>query len=95
MPGMILNRRRQTPNDAAAHLIFSSMFIRGRAAMDEQQKQRVLMAVLAFNVTAIGFQFVFNMGFFGFGFTWLKIGLAVVLGAIAAGVAYVGTQMTQ
>jgi hypothetical protein len=63
--------------------------------MDEQQKQRVLMAVLAFNVTAIGFQFVFNMGFFGFGFTWLKLVLAVVLGAIAAGVAYVGTQMTQ
>ena len=63
--------------------------------MDEQQKQRVLVAILAFNVTAIGFQLVFNMGFFGFSFTWLKLTLALILGAVAAGVAYVGVQMTQ
>lgn len=60
--------------------------------MDERQKQRVLMAVVAFNVVAMAYQFVFNT--FPT-FTYPKLLLAVGLGAVAGGLAYVVTMLTQ
>jgi hypothetical protein len=60
--------------------------------MDEPLKQRVMMSVLAFNVTAMGYQLFFNMGA---AFTGLKLLLAVGLGLVAAGLAYLITMKTQ
>ena len=60
--------------------------------MDEIQKQRVLVAALAFNCTAIAYQMIFNTGL---NFTYGKLGLAIVLGAVVGGIAYVATMLTQ
>ncbi len=60
--------------------------------MDDQQKQRVMMAIIAFNLTVLVFQFAFN---WGDAFTWGKLGLAVLLGAIVGGVTYGAMQVLQ
>ena len=60
--------------------------------MDEIQKQRVLVAALAFNFTAMAYQLMFNSGL---RFSYGKLGLAIVLGAVAGGIAYVVTMLTQ
>jgi hypothetical protein len=60
--------------------------------MDETQKQRVMMAVVAFNLTAMAYQFGFNSGRH---FTYPKLGLALGLGLVAAGIAYLVTKLLQ
>ena len=63
--------------------------------MDDAQKQRLLVAIIAFNLTVLIFQVVFNMGMFGFAFTWGKLALAVVLGAVVGGGTYGAMQFLQ
>lgn len=58
--------------------------------MDERTKQRVLLAVVAFNITVIGFQLLFN---FGDAFTWTRALIGFACGLVAAGVGY-GIGMT-
>jgi hypothetical protein len=60
--------------------------------MDEIQKPRVLVAILAFAWTAMAYQMIFNTGLT---FTYGKLGLAIVLGAVVGGIAYVATMLTQ
>ena len=65
--------------------------------MDEEQKQRVMVAVLAFNLTVIVMMlllWIFGQpGYFGTYVTRALI--SVVVGAVVAGVAYFGVQMAQ
>jgi hypothetical protein len=49
--------------------------------MDEPTKY----GVIAFNITAMLFQVIFNMGLFGFTFSWAKLAVAVVLGLAVGG----------
>jgi hypothetical protein len=63
--------------------------------MDESQKQRVMLAIVAFNLTIITYQLIFNMNMFGFTFTWVKLALGLVLAAVVGGAAYVGAQFMQ
>jgi hypothetical protein len=60
--------------------------------MDESQKQRVMIAIIAFNLTIITFQLVFNMGE---SFTWLKLLGGLLLAAVVGGGAYLGAQFMQ
>jgi hypothetical protein len=60
--------------------------------MDEQQKQRVLTAVVAFNFTAMAVQLVFNMGR---KFSYPKLGLAIGLGLVVGALAYVASKWLQ
>lgn len=60
--------------------------------MDDLQKQRVLVAALAFNCTAMAYQLIFNTGL---SFSYGRLGLAIVLGAVAGGIAYLATMLTQ
>jgi hypothetical protein len=63
--------------------------------MDESQKQRVMVAIVAFNLTIITYQLVFNMNLFGFPFTVIKLLLGLVLAAVVGGAAYFGAQFMQ
>ncbi len=60
--------------------------------MDELLKQRLMMAIVAFNLTIIIYQVGFNSGG---SFTMLKVFIGVAIAAAAAAAAYVATQMTQ
>jgi hypothetical protein len=60
--------------------------------MDESQKQRVMIAIIAFNLTIITYQLVLNMGE---SFTWLKLLGGIVLAAVVGGGAYLGAQFMQ
>ena len=60
--------------------------------MDDLQKDRLKWAIIAFNLTVLIFQVVFNMGV---DFTWGKLGLAVVLGAVVGGGTYGAMQFLQ
>jgi cell shape-determining protein MreD len=51
--------------------------------MDKQQNS-VLIAVIAFNVVIIGYQYLFNWD----PFSWLRFLLGAFLASIAAGVAF-------
>lgn len=53
--------------------------------MDESQKQRIMLAIIAFNITIIGYQLIFNMGA---SFTIIKLLAGLVLAAGVAGAAY-------
>jgi hypothetical protein len=44
--------------------------------------------VLVFNLVFVLFQVFFNMGYFGYMFTWTKLFLAFLLGGVAAGAAF-------
>ena len=63
--------------------------------MDEKMTQNVKVAVVSFNIGVLLFQFIFNMGFFGFTFTWTKLFLALVVGSIAAGVGFYVSHLQQ
>ena len=64
--------------------------------MDEQLKQRVLMAVLAFNLIIIAYQILFNSGLvFGDAFSWGRLAIGLLIAVAGAGVAYVVVQKTQ
>ena len=56
--------------------------------MDDKMKQNVMVAIVAFNIAVILFMIVFNMGMFGFTFTMVKLLLALVVGAMAAGIGF-------
>jgi hypothetical protein len=60
--------------------------------MDESQKQRVMYAIIAFNLTIITYQVIFNMGE---SFTWLKLLGGIVLAAVIGAGAYFGGQFMQ
>jgi hypothetical protein len=60
--------------------------------MDEIQKQRVIVAVVALNLTAMAYQFGFNRYPH---FTYAKLALAIGLGLVAGGIAYVVTKLLQ
>jgi hypothetical protein len=49
--------------------------------MDEPTK----LGIIAFNITAMLFQVIFNMGWFGFPFSWAKLVIAIILGAAVGG----------
>ncbi len=63
--------------------------------MDEQQKQRVMMAIVAFNMVIIAYQIIFNSGLFGFPFSVGKLLIGLVVAAVIGGVAYVVAGLTQ
>lgn len=63
--------------------------------MDENLKQRLLMAVLAFNITIIVYQIGFNSGLFGNDYSHVKLAIGLVAAAAVGGAAYLGVQMTQ
>jgi hypothetical protein len=58
-------------------------FARPISRMDKQQNS-VLIAVIAFNVVIIGYQYLFNWD----PFSWLRFLLGAFLASIAAGVAF-------
>jgi hypothetical protein len=60
--------------------------------MDESQKQRVMVAIIAFNLTIITFQVALNMGQ---SFTLIKLLGGIVLAAVVAAGAYFGAQFMQ
>jgi hypothetical protein len=63
--------------------------------MDETLKRRVMFAIVAFNLTIILYQLIFNSGVFGFPFTWGKLAIGLVIAAAAAGVGYAVAQFTE
>ena len=63
--------------------------------MNEQLKQRLIMAALGFNLTIIGYQVVFNSGFFGFQFTILKVILGLAIAAVVGAGAFFAAGMGQ
>lgn len=63
--------------------------------MDDKTKQNVMVAIVAFNIAAILFQFIFNMGYFGFAYSTVKLMLALVVGAIAAGIGFYVSHLQQ
>lgn len=58
--------------------------------MDDNQKQRVMMAVLAFNFVIIAYQIFFNWQF-----SFLKFLLGALIAGACAALAYFATQMSQ
>lgn len=61
--------------------------------MDEQLKQSLLMAVLAFNVIIILFQLFLNGVILG-EFSWVKMVIGILLALAGAGAAFFGVKMT-
>ena len=60
--------------------------------MNEQLKQRVMTAVVGFNLTIIAYQLGFN---WGEDFSWTKLLLGLVIAVVVGGVVYVGMQFMQ
>ncbi len=63
--------------------------------MDEQQKQRVMMAIVAFNIVIIAFQIIFNSGLFGFPFSVGRLLIGLVIAAVVGGIGYVVAGLMQ
>jgi hypothetical protein len=75
---------------------FSSPFQEAIAPMDEQLKTRVCLALIAFGLTVIVYQLIFNMRLItGAQFTVLKLILGLVIGVVVGGATYVVAQFTQ
>ncbi len=53
--------------------------------MDDAQKNRVMTAVVVFNIVLIAFQFFFN---WGPDFSWLNLALGALVAGVAGGAAY-------
>jgi hypothetical protein len=51
-------------------------------------KNNYQLPIVVFNVVFILYQFIFNSGLFGSVFTWGKLFLAILLGAVAAGITF-------
>ncbi len=62
--------------------------------MDEKQKQRVMAAVLVFNLILIFYQIFFNGFLFG-EFTIVKLLIGLLLSAAGAGATYLAVQFAQ
>lgn len=60
--------------------------------MDEELKQRLIYAIVAFCWVVIPFQWIFNSGA---GFSWGLAFLGVFLGLVSGGIAYGVTVMMQ
>ena len=64
--------------------------------MDEQLKTRVCLALIAFGLTVIVYQLIFNMRLItGAQFTVWKLILGLVIGVVVGGATYVVAQFTQ
>ena len=62
--------------------------------MDEQLKQRVMVAVLAFNTTVI--IYMIGMGFYGPAANFMsRLGVGMAIGAVVGAVAFVGVMLSQ
>ena len=64
-------------------------------AMDEKIKQRVMMAVVGFNLTIIIYQIGFNSSFFGNQFSATRLFGGIVLALIVAGICFMVVKLTQ
>lgn len=56
--------------------------------MDEETKQQVLVSVIVMALTVTIYQIVFNSGMIAGDFSWIKLVLAVIIGAAAGGATY-------
>jgi hypothetical protein len=68
--------------------------------MDDDQKQRVMIAIVAFNFTVIALMLVFTMmGVFAAISPWSALikraAVSIVAGVVVGGLAYVAVQMSQ
>ncbi len=69
--------------------------------MDDQQKQSVMVAILAFNITVIAAMLVLSgMNLFSnpasnYGQYGTRAAVSIVIGAVVAGIAYVAAKMAQ
>jgi hypothetical protein len=63
--------------------------------VDEQRKQQLLISFIAFNLVVILYQLAFNSGLFHHPFAWSKMLLSLVLGLVAAGIAFGAVRFLQ
>jgi hypothetical protein len=61
--------------------------------MDDEQRQRLMIALVAFNLTIVIYQVVFNMGLFGFTFSAGKLMLGLLLAAAVGAGGYFAAGM--